>query len=74
MNMFSDSSLLRFLKDELSVPEADIALALRRCGADISLFPIVLWQYGLVTIEQLDQIFDWMATDASSLKAIRTLS
>jgi Protein of unknown function (DUF2949) len=21
---------------------------------------MVLWQYGLITIEQLDQVFDWM--------------
>jgi Protein of unknown function (DUF2949) len=23
---------------------------------------MVLWQYGLVTLEQLDKIFDWLAT------------
>jgi hypothetical protein len=22
--------------------------------------PMILWQYGLVTIEQLDRIYDWM--------------
>jgi len=25
-----------------------------------NLLPMVLWQYGLITIEQLDQVFDWM--------------
>lgn len=27
-----------------------------------SLLPIILWQYGLVTLEQLDQILDWLET------------
>jgi hypothetical protein len=25
-----------------------------------SLLPIILWQHGLVTLEQLDQILDWL--------------
>jgi hypothetical protein len=24
--------------------------------------PMILWQYGLVTLEQLDRIFDWLET------------
>jgi hypothetical protein len=23
--------------------------------------PMVLWQYGLVTLDQLDKIFDWLS-------------
>ena len=27
-----------------------------------SLLPIILWQHGLVTLEQLDRILDWLDT------------
>ncbi len=56
-------SLLHFLQNELAVPETSIATALQRSDQDSYLFPIVLWQYGLITIEQLDQVFDWLATN-----------
>ncbi len=62
MTMSPTISLLNFLKNELAVPEQSIASALQRSGQDSNLFPIVLWQYGLITLEQLDQIFDWLAT------------
>jgi len=37
-----------------------IATALRHPEQTPSLLPIILWQYGLVTLEQLDRIFDWL--------------
>lgn len=51
--------LIRFLRKELAIPKESIAVALRQ-DATPHLLPIVLWQYGLVTLEQLDQIFDWL--------------
>ena len=35
-------------------------MALRQTTEAPSLLPIVLWQYGLVTLHQLEQIFDWL--------------
>jgi hypothetical protein len=37
-------------------------MALRQGDRTPHLLPMVLWQYGLVTLEQLDQIFDWLET------------
>jgi hypothetical protein len=28
----------------------------------LSPLPMILWQYGLVTLEQLDRIYDWLAS------------
>lgn len=56
-----NTSLLRFLRDRLAIPETSIASALQQSEQDSSLFPIILWQYKLITLEQLDQIFDWLA-------------
>ena len=58
MKIFPNTRLLKFLRDELAVPEKSIASALQQSDRDTSLFPIVLWQYGLISLEQLDQTFD----------------
>lgn len=54
--------LIRFLQDELMIPSDSIRMALRHEEPIPSLLPMVLWQYGLVTLEQLDKIFDWLET------------
>lgn len=53
--------LVGFLQDELAIPADSIALAIRHHPTDTPhLLPMVLWNYGLVTLEQLDLIFDWL--------------
>uniref|UniRef100_A0A832H3N1 DUF2949 domain-containing protein n=1 Tax=Oscillatoriales cyanobacterium SpSt-402 TaxID=2282168 RepID=A0A832H3N1_9CYAN len=51
---------LRFLQDDLAIPDASIQLALKHSDYLPNLLPIVLWQYGLVTLTQMNQIFDWL--------------
>lgn len=58
--MSKQAQLIEFLKRELSVPSEAIALGLRHSASTPNLLPIVLWQYGIVTTHQLDQIFDWL--------------
>jgi Protein of unknown function (DUF2949) len=53
-----DPQLIDFLQQELSVSPEAIALVLRQKPASAQL-PIMLWQYGLITLQQLDKIFDW---------------
>ena len=53
--------LIGFLQSELAIPADWIALAQRQ-GEEPNLLPMVLWQYGLVTLSQLDQVFDWLET------------
>jgi hypothetical protein len=56
--------LIDYLQGDLALPNAAVNIGLKHCEEKINLLPIVLWQYGLVTLEQLDQIFDWL--EASS--------
>jgi hypothetical protein len=56
------TKLLNFLKDELSLSSDSINLALKHVEQDPGPLPIVLWQYGLITIEQLSKIYDWLET------------
>ncbi|BAQ63761.1 DUF2949 domain-containing protein [Geminocystis sp. NIES-3709] len=53
---------IKFLQEELDVPQDSIAIAQRSVDHNLGLIPMVLWQYGLVTIEQLDRIYDWLET------------
>jgi hypothetical protein len=54
------SQFIQFLEEDLKISADSIAIAQRHQGQNPDLLPIILWQYGLVTIEQLDQIFDWL--------------
>ncbi|MBO1350002.1 MAG: DUF2949 domain-containing protein [Hormoscilla sp. GUM202] len=58
----SYSPLIGFLQEELAIPFSSISVAMKRCEQDPGPLPMVLWQYGLVTLEQLDRIFDWLET------------
>ncbi|WP_298615368.1 DUF2949 domain-containing protein [uncultured Thermosynechococcus sp.] len=52
--------LLRYLEQELALPPESIAMALRQWQQQRGSLPIILWQYGLITLEQLDRIFEWL--------------
>lgn len=56
------TKFIRFLQEDLSISSASIAMATRQREHDPGPLPMILWQYGLVTLEQLEQIFDWLET------------
>ncbi|MBD2185111.1 MULTISPECIES: DUF2949 domain-containing protein [Oscillatoriophycideae] len=56
------TKLVNFLQEELAIPASSIALAIRRSEECPNHIPMILWQYGLVTLAQLDRIFDWLET------------
>jgi hypothetical protein len=60
MELMMSHPLVRFLRDELALPQASIALAVQHSEQTPSLLPMILWQYGLITLAQLEQIFDWL--------------
>jgi hypothetical protein len=54
--------LIQFLQEDLAVSAAAIGIVLRHREYSFNLLPVMLWQYGLITTEQLDRIFDWLET------------
>ena len=54
--------LITFLREELLLTPDSINLALKNYQEDPGPLPMVLWQYGLVSIEQLERIYDWLET------------
>ena len=51
---------LRFLREELSLSSDSIAIAQKSVEQTQGPLPILLWQYGLITLNELDQIYDWL--------------
>ncbi len=58
--MSSNMKLIQFLQDELAVSSAEIDVLLRHPEQDQAPLHMILWQYGLITLQQLTQIFDWL--------------
>ncbi|MEL6161785.1 MAG: DUF2949 domain-containing protein [Cyanobacteria bacterium J06554_11] len=54
------TKLIRFLQDELSIPPTSIKQALQQCKDDPGPLPMLLWQQGVLNLQQLERIFDWM--------------
>lgn len=62
----NEIALIQFLKAELAVPEAAIAFALKQGQRERGPLQMILWHYGLISMEQLQQIFDWLAGPSHS--------
>ena len=56
----TNNQLISFLQEELDISSNSIDMALRHSEQDPGPLPMILWQYGLVSLEELEQIFDWM--------------
>lgn len=50
----------QFLQNELAISASELALVVERERKLKGPLPMLLWQYGLVSLEQLQQIFDWL--------------
>jgi len=54
--------LITFLEQEMSISSESIGLAMRHSSENLTDYPIIMWQYGLITKEELNRIFDWIET------------
>ncbi|MGD1900961.1 MAG: DUF2949 domain-containing protein [Geitlerinemataceae cyanobacterium] len=52
--------LIQFLRQDLDLSSDSIAIALRHHKLDRGPLPMVLLKYGLIDLEQLDTIYDWL--------------
>jgi hypothetical protein len=60
MSSGKETQLIDFLQEELAIPQSSIAIAQRTMEQNLGPLPMVLWQYGLITLEQLDRLYDWL--------------
>lgn len=59
----TNAQLVNFLQNELAMSASSIEVALRRQAQDPGPLPMILWQYGLISLNQLEQIFCWLETN-----------
>ena len=57
-----EKRLIDYLHLELGVTPREISLASNQVQEPTSQLPMSLWQYGLIDLPQLEQIFDWLET------------
>lgn len=57
---YNHTQLINFLQVELALSDAALTTALRRSEQYSDPLHMILWEYGLVSLEQLQRIFDWL--------------
>ncbi|MEG4810717.1 DUF2949 domain-containing protein [Microcoleus sp. F8-D3] len=58
--MSSNTQFIQFLQHEMAISTAEIDVLLRHPEQAHAPLQMLLWQYGLITLQQLIQIFDWL--------------
>jgi Protein of unknown function (DUF2949) len=53
-----------FLRQNLNLSDDSVELALKQSQSDYHNLPIILWQYGLISLVELDKIYDWFESSA----------
>lgn len=56
------TKFIQFLQEELALSTDSIEVVQRSVEQNPGPLPMVLWQYGLVTLEELERIYDWLET------------
>ena len=52
-------ALLHFLQRRLGLSPSAIELGQRQAELEQAPLPIVLWSFGLLSLQQLEDVFDW---------------
>ena len=60
----SEQPVVEFLQAECAVSEAALELAWRGCNHVPHLLPMALWQYGLITLDELERALTWSSQTA----------
>lgn len=53
------SALVNHLRLRLGLSDSALALGMRQAGLEQAPLPIVLWRFGLISLEQLDAVLSW---------------
>jgi hypothetical protein len=56
-------ALLRYLRQQIGLSESALALGIKQSQLEQAPLPVVLWRYGLISLEQLEQVLSWQDTN-----------
>ena len=55
-------AMLQFLQRRLGLSPSALELGQRQAELEQAPLPIVLWSFGLLSLQQLEDVFDWQNT------------
>ena len=60
MNNSLSKDMIFYLFDELGLEESSIELGIKLSKKNNTPLPILLWSYGMLTIEELDKLYSFL--------------
>ena len=57
---YSNRKIISFLIDKIGLKESSIELGLKLSTINNTPLPIILWSYGMLTIEELDELYTFL--------------
>ena len=60
MNNFVSREMIFYLFNELGLEESSIELGIKLSLKNNTPLPILLWSYGMLTIEELDKLYSFL--------------
>ena len=60
MNNFISREMIFYLFNELGLEESSIELGIKLSIKNNTPLPILLWSYGMLTIEELDKLYSFL--------------
>jgi len=60
MNNNLSKNIIIYLIDEIGLDESSIVLGLKLSVRNNTPLPILLWSYGMLTIEELDKLYSFL--------------
>ena len=60
MNNYLSKNMIIYLLDEIGLDESSIELGMKLSIKNNTSLPILLWSYGMLTIEELDKLYSFL--------------
>jgi len=60
INNYVSKEIIIYLKNEIGLNESSIELGLKLSTRNNTPLPILLWSYGMLTIEELDKLYSFL--------------
>ena len=60
MNNYLSKNMINFLLNDIGLEESSIELGIKLSMRNNTPLPIMLWSYGMLTIEELDKLYSFL--------------
>ena len=60
MNNYLSKNMINYLLNDIGLEESSIELGIKLSMRNNTPLPIILWSYGMLTIEELDKLYSFL--------------